>query len=242
MRHAKSSWKDPELSDIERPLNKRGKKDAPYMGEMLKEKELVPQIILSSTAVRARQTAELVAAACDFTGDILYLDPFYLAEPGAYLSGLATLSNDMERVMVIGHNPGLEGLLQILSGRIEALPTGTIAYLSLPVVSWHDLQNDTEGELLELLLPRDPEEDEKKGKGKEKEKESKEKESKEKESKEKESKDKESKDKESKDKESKDKENKEKEKEKEKAKEKEKEKAREKEKEKESEKKKSGKK
>jgi len=170
MRHAKSSWKNPELSDIERPLNKRGKKDAPFMGTMLKEKELVPQLILSSTAVRARQTTELVAAACDFVGDILYLEPFYLAESAAYLSGLATLPNDTELVMVVGHNPGLEGLLQILSGRIEALPTGTIAYLSLPIASWHDLHTDTEGELLELLLPPDEEEEDKKVKGKEKEK------------------------------------------------------------------------
>jgi phosphohistidine phosphatase len=173
MRHAKSSWKDPELSDNERPLNKRGKKDAPYMGEMLKEKELVPQLVLSSTAVRARQTAELVAAACGFVGDVVYLDSYYLAEPDAYLAGLSAQSDDLERIMIVGHNPGLEGLLQILSGRIEALPTGTIAYLSLPVTSWHSLQHDTEGELLELLLPRDDhdEEEEKKSKAKEKDKE-----------------------------------------------------------------------
>ena len=173
MRHAKSSWKDTELSDNERPLNKRGKKDAPYMGEMLKEKELVPQLILSSTAVRARQTTELVAAACGFVGDVVYLDSYYLAEPDAYLAGLSTQSDDLERIMIVGHNPGLEGLLQILSGRIEALPTGTIAYLSLPVTSWHGLQHDTEGELLELLLPAEDheEEEEKKSKAKEKEKE-----------------------------------------------------------------------
>ncbi len=172
MRHAKSSWKDTELSDIDRPLAKRGKKDAPFMGAVLKEKELVPQLILSSTAVRARQTAELVTAACNFSGEIRYLDDFYLAEPAAYLRGLALVPDDLERVMVIGHNPGLEGLLQILSGRIEALPTSTIAYLSLPVDSWHDLHDDTEGELLELLIPQEleVEEEEKKGKEKEKEK------------------------------------------------------------------------
>ncbi len=173
MRHAKSSWKDTELSDIDRPLNKRGKKDAPFMGAVLKEKELVPQLILSSTAVRARQTVELVTAACNYTGETRYLDYFYLAEPAAYLRGLAEVSNDLERVMVIGHNPGLEGLLQILSGRIEALPTSTIAYLSLPVSSWRDLHEDTEGELLELLNPRQMEvvEEEKKSKEKEKGKE-----------------------------------------------------------------------
>lgn len=173
MRHAKSSWKDTELSDIDRPLNKRGKKDAPFMGAVLKEKELVPQLILSSTAVRARQTAELVTSACNFTGEIRYLDSFYLAEPAAYLRGLADVPDELERVMVIGHNPGLEGLLQILSGRIEALPTSTIAFLSLPVNSWHDLHEETEGELLELLIAHELEVvvEEKKGKEKEKGKE-----------------------------------------------------------------------
>ncbi len=170
MRHAKSSWKDTELSDIDRPLNKRGKKDAPFMGAVLKEKELVPQLILSSTAVRARQTVELVTAACNYPGETRYLDYFYLAEPAAYLRGLAEVPDDLERVMVIGHNPGLEGLLQILSGRIEALPTSTIAYLSLPVNSWRDLHEDTEGELLELLNPRQLEVEEEEKKGKEKEK------------------------------------------------------------------------
>ncbi len=170
MRHAKSSWKDTELSDIDRPLNKRGKKDAPFMGAVLKEKELVPQLILSSTAVRARQTVELMAAACNFSGEIRYLDSFYLAEPAAYLRGLAETPDSLERVMVIGHNPGLEGLLQILSGRIEALPTGTIAFLSLPVNTWGDLHEDTEGELLELLIPHELEVEEEEKKGKEKEK------------------------------------------------------------------------
>ncbi len=173
MRHAKSSWKDTELSDIDRPLSKRGKRDAPFMGAVLKEKELVPQLILSSTAVRARQTAELLTAACNFGGEIRYLDSFYLAEPAAYLHGLMDLPDGLERVMVIGHNPGLEGLLQLLSGRIEALPTGTIAVLSLPVTSWRDVRDDTEGELLELLIPHElkVEEEEKKGKAKEKGKE-----------------------------------------------------------------------
>src|SRR5512140_3350636 len=131
MRHAKSSWKEPEISDFDRPLNKRGKRTAPHMGELLLEKELVPQLILSSNAVRARQTAEYTAAACGFTGDITYLHSLYLAEPAAYLDALAQVPDAIERVMVIGHNPGLEGLLQILSGRIEAMPTGTIAYLAM---------------------------------------------------------------------------------------------------------------
>ncbi len=178
MRHAKSSWKDTELEDLQRPLNKRGRRLAPRMGELLRAKELVPQVIYSSHAVRTRQTAEFMAGAAGFTGDIHYMESLYLAEPAAYLDAIAQTPDTLERVMVIGHNPGLEGLLQMLSGRIEALPTAAIAYLALPIQSWRELHGALEAELVELLLPREleeaeetPEEEPKKEKGKEKEKE-----------------------------------------------------------------------
>lgn len=155
MRHAKSSWKHPELADAERGLAKRGKKDAPTMGELLKEKELVPELILSSTAVRARQTAEAVVEASGYPGEATYQDALYMAEPEGYLAALRALPDGLERVMVVGHNPGLEGLLQLLSRRIEALPTSTIAYLSLPVQRWADLNEQCEGELVQVLHPDD---------------------------------------------------------------------------------------
>ena len=154
MRHAKSSWKHPELADAERDLAKRGKKDAPLMGGVLKEKELVPEAILCSTAARARQTGEAVVEASGFQGTLEFQDALYLAEPDVYLAALCALPDALERVLVIGHNPGLEGLLQLLSGRTEALPTSTIAYLSLPVQRWADINEQTECELVEILNPR----------------------------------------------------------------------------------------
>jgi len=155
MRHAKSSWKDSDLPDMERPLNKRGLKDAPTMGRLLYEKELVPQIILSSYAERARQTAETVAEECRYLGEINYLGSFYLAEPGAYLEALLKLPDTTERVMVIGHNPGLEGVLQMLSQQVESLPTAAIAHLALPIKQWIDLNEETEGNLVEIFRPRE---------------------------------------------------------------------------------------
>jgi phosphohistidine phosphatase len=155
MRHAKSSWKHPENPDHERPLNKRGKKDAPLMGNLIKDKELIPQYILSSTACRAVETAEMVVKSSGFNGKVDYLDSFYMAEPNVYLDGLQTLPDEIERVMIIGHNPGLEGLLQILSGRVESLPTSSIAHIVLPINQWKDLNLDTEGELVENISPED---------------------------------------------------------------------------------------
>lgn len=160
MRHAKSSWKHPEIKDHERGLNKRGKKDAPHMGKLLADNELVPQRILSSTAVRSRMTAEAVIEATHFSGEVSYLDSLYMAEPDIYLELLSLMPDDLERILVIGHNPGLEGLLQILSGRVESLSTAAVAYLSMPIHGWKEIRNhENTGELIALWTPRDMKDD-----------------------------------------------------------------------------------
>ena len=155
MRHAKSSWKHHDLKDHDRPLNKRGKKDAPLMGKLIHEKELIPQIILCSSANRARLTAEGMLDDIDYKGEIRYLDSLYLAEVPAYIEEINNLPDEMERVLVIGHNPALESLLQILCSQVESLPTAALAYLSLPIQHWNELSDKTEGELVELLKPRE---------------------------------------------------------------------------------------
>lgn len=170
MRHAKSSWKDSKLPDHERPLNKRGYRDAPEMGKLLFKAELVPQLILCSSATRARLTAEAVAEQCNFSGEINYLDSFYLAEPETYLKGLQDLPDELERVMIIGHNPGLEGLLQILCRQVESLPTASIAYLALPIKHWGELNGSVVGELIQLWRPRELKEAKKEKKQKKKSK------------------------------------------------------------------------
>jgi phosphohistidine phosphatase len=155
MRHAKSSWKDTKLADHERPLNKRGRKDAPVMGQLLVDRELVPQLILSSSALRARQTAEVVAETADYTGEITYLNRLFMAEVEELIAVLRETPDDIERVMLIGHNPGLESLLQTLIGQIVSFPTAVIAHLSLPIDSWAQLSQTTSGELIEIWRPKE---------------------------------------------------------------------------------------
>ncbi len=155
MRHAKSSWKDNKLKDRDRPLNKRGKRVAPQMAELIKEKELIPQVILCSTALRARETAEALLTKLDFKGEVEYLDKLYMAEADVCVKILRHQAEDVERILLIGHNPGLESLIPMLTSRIEALPTGAIAYLSLPVQSWKELKHDVEGELVEIWRPKE---------------------------------------------------------------------------------------
>jgi phosphohistidine phosphatase len=179
MRHAKSSWKFKELSDLERPLTKRGRRDAPLMGQFLFERKLIPQRILASSAVRARQTAEALAENADYKGDIVYMDRLYLAEAEEYISTLRELPDDIERILVIGHNPGLETVLQVLAGKVESLPTAVIAHINIPIDSWQQLNGEMRGEVVEIWKPKEvrdevddsKDKDKDKGKGKEKEKE-----------------------------------------------------------------------
>ncbi|HEX9013214.1 MAG TPA: histidine phosphatase family protein [Anaerolineaceae bacterium] len=155
MRHAKSSWKDKDLKDRKRPLSKRGKRNAPQMGELIKEKELVPQMIISSDTIRSHQTEELFAQTSGFSGEVKYMDKLYMAEADEYLDALKDIPDEMERVMIIGHNPGLESLLPLLTKRVESLPTAAVAHLVLPIEHWKDINKHTKAELVDLWRPKE---------------------------------------------------------------------------------------
>ncbi len=155
LRHAKSSWSEPGLTDHDRPLNKRGRKAAPKMGELMAERDLAPDLILCSTAVRARQTVELVAPACNFDGTITLTDELYLAPVETYLELLAQLDDDVNAVMTVAHNPGMANMVAYLTGRSLHFPTAALAKISLPIDSWRDLTADTRGELVELWRPKE---------------------------------------------------------------------------------------
>ena len=155
LRHAKSSWNDPELDDHERPLNERGRRDGPLMGELVREYGLIPDIVISSDAVRARLTAEAVAEAARYAGEIL-LDPhLYLASPDDILSLLRTVRENAETVMIIGHNPGLEELVEQLTGERPDLPTAALAHIVLKIDQWRDLKLSTRGTLVGHWRPKE---------------------------------------------------------------------------------------
>jgi len=156
MRHAKSSWKDESLTDHDRPLNKRGKKTAPLMGHLLREKNLVPDLIVSSTAVRARSTAEAAAEASGYPSGVTLTDELYLATAGEILRYAQERTEDtLERVMLVGHNPGMEDLVNMLSGRREPFPTAALAVFELGIDSWRRLELGVEVKLSNLSRPRE---------------------------------------------------------------------------------------
>jgi phosphohistidine phosphatase len=155
LRHAKSSWKDRSLDDHDRPLNKRGKRDAPRMGQLLRQEDLLPDLILSSTAVRARTTAEMVADASRYRGPLELVPELYAAEPEVYTNLLGRLNEDSSSVMVVGHNPGLEQLLHTLTGMEESLPTAALAKVELEIDAWSELDRSRRGSLVRLWRPRE---------------------------------------------------------------------------------------
>ena len=155
LRHAKSSRNDPALDDHERPLNKRGQRDAPRIGELVREYGLIPDVVISSDAVRARLTAEAVAEAARYAGEIL-LDPhLYMACPADILSLLPMVRENAETVMIVGHNPGLEKLVEQLTGERHDLPTATLAQIRLPIDQWRELKKSTRGTLVGLWRPKE---------------------------------------------------------------------------------------
>jgi len=154
LRHAKSSWSDPALDDHERPLNARGRRDAPRMGALVREHGLIPDVVISSDAVRARLTAEAVVEAARYGGEIR-LDPrLYLAGPADILSVLRSVGENAETVMIVGHNPGLEELVAHLTGEWQDLPTTALAQIVLPIDQWRDLTLSTRGTLVGHWRPK----------------------------------------------------------------------------------------
>lgn len=155
-RHAKSSWKDPGLDDHDRPLNKRGKKDGPRMGRLVREEDLIPDLILSSTAVRAKNTAKEVAEISGYSGKVHWDERLYLAAPSDMVSVLKEIEDpSADRVMIVGHNPGQEELVRVLSGSRETFPTAALAQIELPITIWGELELSTKGRLVHLWRPKE---------------------------------------------------------------------------------------
>lgn len=154
MRHAKSSWSDAHLADHERPLNKRGRRDAPLMGKMLYQEDLTPQFIICSTAKRARATAEAAAESSNFDGQITFVRELYHAGAQQILEHVSAVDDTFHRIMIVGHNPGMEDLVEELTGKWERMPTAAVANIELSINRWLDAVDSPENRLIDLWIPR----------------------------------------------------------------------------------------
>lgn len=155
LRHAKSSWKNSDIEDHERPLNKRGKKDAPKMGRLLASENLLPDLIVSSSAKRCRKTAEHVIHTSGYRGETRFCNDIYEASADTLVDFLAKQPESAARLLLIGHNPGLEELLERVVGVYMPLTTAALAYIDLPIDSWPDMTDEIRGTLVKVWQPRE---------------------------------------------------------------------------------------
>jgi len=157
VRHAKSSWKDQSLADRDRPLNKRGERASPDMGQRMAAQGHKPDLIISSPANRAISTARNIARELGIEEfDIITEDDLYFSGAGGMLRVLERLNNRYNKVMMVGHNPTITHVMNILGNtNIWNMPTCAIAVIGFDITFWADL-NEAEGELLGYDYPKGP--------------------------------------------------------------------------------------
>ena len=157
VRHAKSSWKDSSLTDRERPLNKRGRRGAPDMGQRMLRQDHAPDFIISSPANRAFSTAKLIAKQLDFDREkIMTNENLYFSGSDGMLKVLAGVDDQFRKVMMVGHNPVMTNLMNILSDSYSAnMPTCAIAVIGLDITSWSEVYL-ADGTLLAYDYPKGP--------------------------------------------------------------------------------------
>ncbi len=159
IRHAKSSWADPSLADQDRPLNKRGLRDAPLMGERLADRKIKADAIWSSPALRAAQTARYLAHALNYPRKAIQLrDRLYTSSIDKFLAEIRSCPDDVKGLLVIGHNPVISECVNFLIGSggemsFESIPTCGIVALEFALSSWRQI-GGREGSMLFFDYPQ----------------------------------------------------------------------------------------
>lgn len=161
LRHAKSSWGDPDLPDEERPLARRGERAADRMRDYMAAKGLAPELALCSSALRARQTLARVLPALGTELQVHIEPDLYTFEADALLDRLGKVSSDVSSVLLVGHNPAMQGLAARVADRGDALPallrkypTAGLAEITFGDGAWDSLAMRP-GELVRFIVPRD---------------------------------------------------------------------------------------
>jgi phosphohistidine phosphatase len=154
LRHAKSSREDPSLQDFDRPLNERGKKDAPLIGKYARRQKIKADLVISSPAERARQTAELVLKSAGLKLELRFDKRIYEASLRRLLSVISQIEDTINTLIMVGHNPGFEELFEALTGQARDLPTASLACIELSVDKWSKVRAGV-GDLKWLVTPKE---------------------------------------------------------------------------------------
>jgi len=154
LRHAKSAYPPDVTDDFDRPLNGRGKKDAPRIARLLCAFGPTPERIVSSPALRARETAEAVVAGLGAAAELLSFDErLYLASTDVLNQVAGELPDALSSVLIVAHNPGMEQWIGRLCGGNVRMPTAGLAAIELPISRWIDVER-VRGQLQWLVIPR----------------------------------------------------------------------------------------
>lgn len=163
LRHAKSSWEDDSLADFDRPLAPRGRRDAPVMGRYLRRQRLLPERVLCSSAIRTRETWALAREAMELDPPVRFTERLYHASARTLLDEIREVDSAPERLLLIGHNPGMQALALGLAGegpereleRIRRkLPTAALVVLRFDVDDWREVEPGA-GELERFVKPKE---------------------------------------------------------------------------------------
>lgn len=154
MRHAKSSWEERDIADFDRPLNKRGENAAELMGKLIAHRQFEIDVIVSSPARRASDTAVIVRDIAVPGREIHFVDRIYEASPQTLSSVLSGIEEVSESALVVGHNPGMEGFIRLLTARNETMPTAALAVIDLAVKKWSEIMPGC-GTLVEVIRPKE---------------------------------------------------------------------------------------
>ena len=142
LRHAKSSWADEGIRDHARPLNKRGRHAADAMGRFMADRDLLPDLVLSSDSARTRETVALWSKAADWNGPTDFRSELYLASTAELMDAARSSPETANRIMLVAHNPGIEELVSRAAGRPIDMPTATLAVFELQEPSWSGLETE----------------------------------------------------------------------------------------------------
>ena len=155
MRHAKSSWGNPSLSDHDRSLNKRGEGACRLMGSFLVNSSTIPDKIISSTAVRARETVVGLLETISLENEVAYNRDLYHADVATLLEQLQPLPDEIKVAMLVGHNPGMDVFLDVICDVQDHMPTAAIAEIEFKTSRWGELSESTPARLKHLWKPKE---------------------------------------------------------------------------------------
>jgi len=154
MRHAKSDWGDESLSDHDRPLNRRGQRDAPNMARWLADSDLIPDMILCSSAVRTRETVDTMMDVWTTEPTISFSEDLYHASPQHIIGAIRSDGGTSRRLLVVAHNPGMTSLVSHFAQRLTEMSTAAVAAFQTDGEPWDDLRPETAMRMIEQMRPK----------------------------------------------------------------------------------------